>query len=68
MLPFKKSSILIGLAMLYHMWDRVLAEDRPINIQITEDAITEEECANSKKIPVLREEASNIGLIHSKRF
>ncbi|EHY64323.1 hypothetical protein NERG_02629 [Nematocida ausubeli] len=64
-----KVCMLIGLAILCHVWDRVLTVDRLRSVYIMADHISEEtDSLNSKIKPVLREEASNIALMHSKRF
>ncbi|KAI5164190.1 hypothetical protein NEAUS04_2018, partial [Nematocida ausubeli] len=63
-----KVCMLIGLAILCHVWDRILAIDELINVQVKADTITEGKTPNIITMPVLKEEASNIGLIHSKRF
>ncbi|EHY64277.1 hypothetical protein NERG_02675 [Nematocida ausubeli] len=63
-----KLYMLIGLAILCHVWDRVLTVDRLRSVYIKADTITEGKTPNIITMPVLKEEASNIGLIHSKRF
>ncbi|EHY64246.1 hypothetical protein NERG_02707, partial [Nematocida ausubeli] len=64
-----KVCMLIGLALLCHVWDRVLTVDRLRSVYIMADHISEEtDSLNSKIKPVLREEASDIALMHSKRF
>ncbi|EHY65447.1 hypothetical protein NERG_01893 [Nematocida ausubeli] len=63
-----KVCMLIVLAILCHVWDRILTVDGLINVQVKADTITEGKTPNIITMPVLKEEASNIGLIHSKRF
>ncbi|EHY65902.1 hypothetical protein NERG_00598 [Nematocida ausubeli] len=63
-----KLYMLIGLAILCHAWDRVLTVDKLINVQVKADTITEEGSIDSEIKPVLKEEASDIGFIHNKRF
>ncbi|KAI5139002.1 hypothetical protein NEAUS06_2596, partial [Nematocida ausubeli] len=71
-----KIYMLIGVAMLCHVWDRVLTVDGLRNIQIkaaaiSEEAIseeTEEVGVDSRIMPVLKEEARNIGFMYRKRF
>ncbi|KAI5167157.1 hypothetical protein NEAUS04_2659, partial [Nematocida ausubeli] len=64
-----KVCMLIGLAILCHVWDRILAIDGLRGVYIKADHINEEtDSLNSKIKPVLREEASDIALMHSKRF
>ncbi|KAI5138817.1 hypothetical protein NEAUS06_2546, partial [Nematocida ausubeli] len=63
-----KVCMLIGLAILCHVWDRILAIDGLRGVYIKADTITEGKTPNIITMPVLKEEASNIGLIHSKRF
>ncbi|EHY65297.1 hypothetical protein NERG_01743, partial [Nematocida ausubeli] len=63
-----KVCMLIGLAILCHVWDRILAIDELRGVYIKADTITEGKIPNIITMPVLKEAASNIGLIHSKRF
>ncbi|EHY66514.1 hypothetical protein NERG_00154 [Nematocida ausubeli] len=86
-----KIYMLIGVAILCHVWDRVLTVDGLRNVQIkaaaiseetiSEEAIpeetipeeaiseeTEEGGVDSRIMPVLKEEARNIGFMHRKRF
>ncbi|KAI5137976.1 hypothetical protein NEAUS06_2385 [Nematocida ausubeli] len=63
-----KLYMLIGLAILCHVWDRILTVDRLRSVYIMADTITEGKIPNIIKMHVLKEEASNIGLMHSKRF
>ncbi|EHY64351.1 hypothetical protein NERG_02597 [Nematocida ausubeli] len=60
--------MLIGLAILCHVWDRILTVDGLRGVYIKADTITEGKTPNIITMHVLKEEASNIGLIHSKRF
>ncbi|KAI5164203.1 hypothetical protein NEAUS03_2449, partial [Nematocida ausubeli] len=63
--------MLIGLAILCHVWDSVLTVDGLRNVQIKAAAISEEieeGSLDSRIVPVLKEEASNIGCMHRKRF
>ncbi|KAI5162212.1 hypothetical protein NEAUS03_1958, partial [Nematocida ausubeli] len=50
----EKLYMLIGLAILYHVWSRMLTIERLRNAQVKADTISEE--------------TRNIGLMHSKRF
>ncbi|KAI5159101.1 hypothetical protein NEAUS03_0014 [Nematocida ausubeli] len=63
-----KLYMLIGLAILCHVWNRMLTVNKLINVQVKADTITEGKIPNIITMPVLKEEASNIGLMHSKRF
>ncbi|KFG27408.1 uncharacterized protein NESG_00486 [Nematocida ausubeli] len=66
-----KIYMLIGVAILCHVWDRVLTVDELRNVQIKAAAIseeTEEVGVDSRIMPVLKEEARNIGFMHRKRF
>ncbi|EHY66313.1 hypothetical protein NERG_01009, partial [Nematocida ausubeli] len=71
-----KIYMLIGVAILCHVWDRVLTVDGLRNVQIKAAAIseetipeeTEEVGVDSRIMPVLKEEARNIGFMHRKRF
>ncbi|EHY65607.1 hypothetical protein NERG_01214 [Nematocida ausubeli] len=63
-----KLYMLIGLAILCHVWDRILTVDGLVNVQVKADTITKEGSIDIGIKPVLKEEASDIGLIHSKRF
>ncbi|KAI5160046.1 hypothetical protein NEAUS03_0826, partial [Nematocida ausubeli] len=63
-----KICILIGLAMLCQIWNAVPTLGRLRNVQVKADVITKGKRANSRIKPVLKKEASNIGLMHRKRF
>ncbi|KAI5139015.1 hypothetical protein NEAUS06_2599, partial [Nematocida ausubeli] len=71
-----KLYMLIGVAILCHVWDRVLTVDGLRNVQIKAAAIseetipeeTEEVGVDSRIMPVLKEEARNIGFMYRKRF
>ncbi|KFG26778.1 uncharacterized protein NESG_00934 [Nematocida ausubeli] len=66
-----KIYMLIGVAILCHVWDRVLTVDGLRNVQIKAAAISEETKevgVDSRIMPVLKEEARNIGFMHRKRF
>ncbi|KAI5163497.1 hypothetical protein NEAUS03_2329 [Nematocida ausubeli] len=60
--------MLIGLAILCHVWDRIITVERLRSVYIMADVITKGKNANSRVASLLKEEASDIGFIHSKRF
>ncbi|KAI5163153.1 hypothetical protein NEAUS03_2218 [Nematocida ausubeli] len=66
-----KVYVLICLAMLCHVWDRMPTVDRLRSVHIKAASFNEEkikEQSNSGIGMVLRKEASNIGFMHRKRF
>ncbi|KAI5161314.1 hypothetical protein NEAUS04_0428, partial [Nematocida ausubeli] len=66
-----KIYMLIGVAILCHVWNRVLTVDGLRDVQIKAAAIseeTEEDSADSIIMPVLKKEARNIGFMYRKRF
>ncbi|KAI5132237.1 hypothetical protein NEAUS06_0026 [Nematocida ausubeli] len=66
-----KLYMLIGLAILCHVWDRILTVDGLRGVYIKAASFNKEkrkEQSNGVVSMVLRKEASNIGFMHRKRF
>ncbi|KAI5139106.1 hypothetical protein NEAUS05_2613, partial [Nematocida ausubeli] len=66
-----KVYMLIGLAILCHVWDRILTVDGLVNVQVKAASFKKgkrKEQSNGVVSMVLRKEASNIGFMHRKRF